>query len=107
MYYKYKATVQRVVDGDTIDFFVSLGFRINHEVRVRLIGINTPERNALGGSEATAYVKTKLPVGKEVTIETFKNPTDKYGRWLATVYLDEVNLNQLIIADGHAVPFLT
>jgi micrococcal nuclease len=107
MLYKYKATVQRVVDGDTIDFLVGLGFRINYDVRVRLIGINAPERNALGGSEATDYLKAKLPIGKEVFIETFKNPTDKYGRWLATIYLDEVNLNQLIIADGHAIPFMT
>ena len=103
--FRFSATVVKIVDADTIDFLVDLGFRINQEVRVRLFGINAPERNALGGSEATAYVKTKLPVGREVIIETFKNPTDKYGRWLATIYLDDVNLNQLIVADGHAVPF--
>ena len=106
MLYKYRATIGRVVDGDTVDVLVFLGFRVTHEVRVRLMGINAPERNALGGSEATAFVKGKLPVGREVIIETFKNPTDKYGRWLATIYLDEVNLNELIVAEGHAVEFL-
>lgn len=104
--FRFSATVVKVVDADTLDVLVDLGFRINQEVRVRLFGINAPERNALGGSEATAYVKKKLPVGSSVIIETFKNPTDKYGRWLATVYLDDVNVNQLIVADGHAVEFL-
>ena len=105
MKYQYKAIVQKVVDGDTITALVDCGFRIKHQISLRLFGINAPERNTLGGSNSTAYLKEKLPIGREIVIETFKNPTDKYGRWLATIYLDGADLNKMMVADGHAVNY--
>ena len=105
--FRFQARVVKVVDADTIDLIIDLGFRLNHEIRVRLFGINAPEKNAPGGMEATNYVKGLLPVGTEVTIQTFKNPTDKYGRWLATVYMGEnlVSVNLMLLDKGYAVPF--
>lgn len=101
--FTFRAKVVRVVDGDTVDMTVDLGFRISQEIRLRLLGINAPERNAPGGTEATNYLKLLLPIGQQTMIETFKNPTDKYGRWLASIYVNGENINDNMISSGHAV----
>ena len=123
--YYYKAVVRRVVDGDTIDLDIDLGMNTwIHNERVRLYGIDTPEkygRNACeAGRLASAYVEAQLPEGKEVFIQTFKDKTGKYGRLLAIIWfvLDEpagvgqggipevdrtvCNLNEHLVAVGHA-----
>lgn len=101
--FTFRAKVVRVVDGDTVDMIVDLGFRISVEIRLRLLGINAPERNAPGGTAATEYLKSLLPVGQQTLIETYKNPTDKYGRWLATIYVDNINANEAMLSSGNAV----
>lgn len=83
--YKYKAKVVKVVDGDTLDVMVDLGFDIWTKVRLRLAGIDTPEMNTDAGSVAKDYVQSLVNIAKEVNIETRK--TDKYGRYVAKVYL--------------------
>jgi micrococcal nuclease len=105
IFYYYKAKVERVVDGDTVDLNIDLGFSINHHTRVRLYGINAPEmkndtNNA--GHEAKAYL-TQLIDTKDVVIETKKDDTDKYGRYIATIYLDGENINEKMVEDGKAV----
>lgn len=83
--YSYKAKVENVVDGDTVDLSIDLGFDIWHNIRVRLIGIDTPEKWYDYGKVVKKYVMKKLE-GVEVTIATEK--ADKYGRYLVDVYLD-------------------
>lgn len=101
--YTYEATLVRVIDGDTIICDIDLGFYMTARMPVRLAHINAPEHNAVGGSEATAHLKTILGDGK-LLLKTFK-PHDKYGRYLAEVFCDGNNINQIMIADGHAVAY--
>lgn len=102
MNWEYKATILNAIDGDTLDVVVDLGFRISHEQRVRLYGVNTPERGQPGYAEAQNMVKSH--VGSEVVIRTIK-PHDKYGRWLAEVLIDGRSLSDALIASGHGVPY--
>ena len=83
--FSYKAIVENVVDGDTIDISIDLGFDIGHRLRVRLIGIDTPEKWFPYGKVVKQYVKQSLE-GKHITIHTTK--PDKYGRYLVEVYMD-------------------
>lgn len=99
--YDYLGTVYNVVDGDTVDLSVDLGFRQYMRDRFRLTGINTPERGQPGWAEATAALRAFLPLGQSVLIQTLK-PRDKYGRWLATVSIDGLNINEAMIEAGHA-----
>ena len=101
--YEYQADLARVVDGDTVDLIVKLGFHIRAEERFRLAGIDTPERGQPGWAEATAAL-TVLLAGGIQRIETIK--TDKYGRWLVMIWTPEgVNVNLQMIGDGHALPY--
>lgn len=98
----YKATILLAVDGDTLDVRVDLGFRIFHEMRLRIYGVNTPERGQPGYLEARDFL---LPyVGKEATITSHK-PQDKYGRWLAEVSVDGVSLSEALINNKLGVPY--
>ena len=93
--YEYNAKVDRVVDGDTVDFIVDLGFNINIKIRTRLIGVDTPERGHPDWKKATAECARLIAVvadveGAEVghpehylTIRTHKQ--GKYGRWLVEI----------------------
>jgi len=86
--YTYKAHVNRVVDGDTFDVTIDLGFRITTFQRLRLVGVDTPE---IRGPERPEGLKVKeyvkdLIEGKDLSIETFK--IGKFGRYVAEVYLD-------------------
>lgn len=101
--YTYRATVLRIVDADTIDFSVDLGFRASLVIRTRVVGINAPEMRTPQGKAAREAVLAWLPVGTQVTIQTHKDPQDKYGRWLADVQHDGTTLSQWLLAGGHAV----
>lgn len=108
MRYVYRATVARVVDGDTVDLTVDLGLRITTHLRVRLLGINAPERGKPGGDAATAALRTWLPSGASVTVQTFKDPGDKYGRWLGTVTTaDGADVGDEMITTGNAIAYPT
>ena len=94
--YTYRATVDRWVDGDTVDMVVDLGFRISTHQRFRLLGdalapiIDTPERGEPGYVEARKVSESIHPPGSSVIISTEKPLSgDKYGRYL--VLLPEVN----------------
>jgi len=104
--FEYRAEVLKVVDGDTVDFRIDLGFRIQQTIRTRLKGIDTPEMGTEAGRAAKAAVMSLLPVGSKVVIQTAVNPGDKYGRWLAHVLLPgRGNLNDWLVAAGHAVRY--
>jgi micrococcal nuclease len=105
--YLYNAVVTRVIDGDTIDCTVDLGFHTYIKERFRLYGIDTPEKNSTIqetrdiANKATEFVKTAI-CGKAVTIESIQK--DKYGRWLAKVHIDDTQptINQQLISLGLA-----
>lgn len=103
--YNYKATVVRIVDGDTMDVDIDLGFYMKTRQRLRLARIDTPERGQEGFTEATQRVEELCPVGSEVFVETHK--TGGFGRWLAEVTFGEnqVNLSEQLLMEGFAKPY--
>lgn len=101
--YNYTAKVIRVVDGDTIDVEIDLGFDIWHKVRLRLAHIDAYEQNTVKGRQATAYLKACLEQDPLVEITTLK--TDKYGRYLAEVFVKGNSINQNLLKIGYAIPY--
>lgn len=102
--YIYNAVVMRVIDGDTIDVLVDLGFRICHQQRLRLLGINAPEMHGEEREKAQAakdYL-SKL-TGKNIRIETQK--ADSFGRYLAYVWFETRCINSEIVDLGLASPW--
>lgn len=93
----YKARVERVVDGDTMIVTIDCGFFISTKVRIRLSGYYAPEARTAEGAEATNKLSALLPEGTNITIITRK--TERFGRWLATIYKDNDN-NDKATADG-------
>jgi micrococcal nuclease len=115
MYEYYVRKVENVVDGDTIDVLIDLGFDILFASRVRLAGIDTPESRTKDldekalGLEAKEYLKKALKDAKSVVIKTEKmDSSEKYGRLLGWVYVDgnTVSLNDMMINDGYAWGYL-
>lgn len=111
MYEYYVKKVENVVDGDTIDVLIDLGFDILFASRVRLAGIDTPESRTKDlaekalGLESKEYLKKHLKDAKSVVIKTQKmNSTEKFGRILGWVYIngDTESLNDKMINDGYA-----
>lgn len=104
--YEYVAKVIRVVDGDTVWLDVDLGFDVRRSDSFRLAGINAPEVSTLEGKQARDWLKTVLNPGDEITVKTFKDKREKYGRYLATILLaDGGNVNDRLVAEGYAVPY--
>ena len=107
--YNYRAKCTNVIDGDTIDADVDLGFDVWIKTRFRLLGIDTPETYGVK-KESAEYAAgmlakartTELMLGKLITVVTEKDRTEKYGRYLATVYVDGVNVNETLIKEGLA-----
>jgi micrococcal nuclease len=110
--YEYRVKkVVKVVDGDTIDVDIDLGFSISFFSRVRLAGIDTPESRTINlkekalGLEVKEKLKKELAAAKDVVIKTEKpDSSEKYGRILGWVFLDgsDVSLNQRLINEGYA-----
>jgi micrococcal nuclease len=110
--YEYRVKkVHKVVDGDTIDVDIDLGFSVSFFSRVRLAGIDTPESRTTDlkekalGLEVKEKVKKELAAAKDVVIKTEKpDSSEKYGRILGWVFLDgsDVSLNQKLINEGYA-----
>jgi micrococcal nuclease len=111
MYEYFVKDVTNVVDGDTIDVVIDLGFDIMFASRVRLAGIDTPESRTKDkaekvlGLESKEYLKKHLKDAKSVVIKTEKmNSSEKFGRILGWVYVngDTESLNDKMINDGYA-----
>ncbi|MEZ6057209.1 MAG: thermonuclease family protein [Planctomycetaceae bacterium] len=109
--YEYRARITRVIDGDTVEAEIELGFHVTFTATLRLIGINAPETRGTErpqGLAATRYLESLLDdltgETRELTIRTQKDITGKYGRYLAELITGEVNLNHALVAAGHAVP---
>jgi micrococcal nuclease len=115
MYEYFVKEVKSVVDGDTIDVVLDLGFNILYAQRVRLAGIDTPESRTTDkaekalGLEAKDYLKKKLAGAKTVVIRTEKlDSSEKYGRILGWLYVDGSgeSINNQMIEDGYAWGYL-
>ena len=114
--YNFRVTeINRVVDGDTIDVTIDLGFDLYKKERVRVAGIDTPEKRTRDleekalGIDATNYLKEKLEDtiagDEELTIRTeLKGGMGKYGRLLGWLYIgeDDVSINEVMITEGYA-----
>ncbi len=110
--YEYACEVIKVVDGDTSDLNISLGFDIYHKCRVRLYGIDTPEcrtRNKdekARGKLAKAFVEDAIANGKEVIVRTkLKDSKGKYGRVLGEILVDSININEELVRKHLAVRY--
>jgi micrococcal nuclease len=104
--YEYDAKVINVVDGDTVDCVISLGFYLTATHRLRLLGVNCPEVHGptrAEGLKAAEYTRATL-LGQTVRIRTAKS--DSFGRWLCQVFVDGLDFNQSLIDRGLAVPFM-
>ena len=113
--YKYKARLIRVVDGDTIDCILDLGFDVSIKERVRLKGLDTPEIRTKDLNEKELGFKAKKFVedmfqdkGLEAGSPDFIIETEyrrgKYGRTIGTItFQDDTVLNEMLITSGHAV----
>ncbi|QIA08778.1 thermonuclease family protein [Draconibacterium halophilum] len=110
--YTYKATVERVVDGDTIDLVIDLGFKITTFQRIRLRGINTPETYNVKreseeykkGMKAKAFVIERISNNNnEIIVETDKD-VGKFGRYIGVIRLPdkEQALNDELVEKGYA-----
>ena len=115
MYEYFVREVKSVVDGDTIDVIIDLGFDILFASRVRLAGIDTPESRTTDkaekalGLEAKEYLKKQLKDAKSVVIRTEKmDSSEKYGRILGWVYVngESESVNNKMINDGYAWGYL-
>jgi len=110
--YEYGCKVKRVVDGDTVDVVLDLGFDILYRCRVRLYGIDTPESRTRNldekarGKMAGAFLKDSIDSGKKVVIQTkLKDSKGKFGRVLGDVIVDGININQELITNNYAVAY--
>jgi micrococcal nuclease len=115
MFEYYVKKVNKVVDGDTIDVDIDLGFDISFSSRVRLAGIDTPESRTTDkmekalGLESKEYLKKAIDAAKTIVIKTEKmDSSEKYGRILGWVFLDgsKVSVNEQMITDGYAWGYL-
>lgn len=106
--YEYRAKVIRVVDGDTVEVDVDLGFQIHTKMMLRLYGINAPEMKGpsrVAGQAAKMFLQDLIQQYNGVLkIRTLQDEQEKYGRYLAyLVFPDEAIANTVMVQTGHAV----
>jgi micrococcal nuclease len=108
--YNYRAIVTKVYDGDTYTVDIDLGLNVwMHDAKLRLARINTPE---VKGEQKEKGLKSRdfirgLLEGKEILIQTIKDSKEKYGRYLAEVWIEDEkgnlqNVNDLLVKQGLA-----
>lgn len=111
--YTYKAKILEVVDGDTLDILIDLGFEVSYKTRIRLLGVDTPEihsKNAdikKSGQISKKFVEEWVGRNPDVIVSTVKDKSEKYGRILATLrpLAGDEALNDLLIREKMAVPY--
>jgi len=108
--YEYKATIRRIVDGDTVDVDIDLGFDCwVRNQRIRLFGIDTPECRTRNKQEkahgllAKAYAQKTLKLGGVYALRTREK--GKFGRYLGEIKVGRTTLNKLLIKEGLAVEY--
>lgn len=109
--YEYRAIVRSVYDGDTVTVDIDLGLNAwLHGQKIRLYGINAPE---IRGDQRAAGIMSRdwlreQILGKVVTIKTYKDQTEKYGRWLADIWLDgqKLSINDQMLYKDLAISYI-
>ena len=113
--YTYSAKLIRVIDGDTIDLEIDLGFDLSIRQRLKLYGVDTPDSRSADsetkqkGLEAKQRLTELLP--RQFKIITILNKRGKYGRVLGEVFISDknggkdINVNELMVKEGHAVKY--
>jgi micrococcal nuclease len=109
--YKLKS-IDKIYDGDTITVTLDLGFGVYRKERLRLYGIDTPEirgEEREQGIVSRDWLREKLspentPI-EDIIVRTVKDKQGKYGRYLAVIYVKDVNINQQLIAEGLATVY--
>ncbi len=100
--------MKSVYDGDTARFHIELGFGvILHDQQIRLLGIDAPEvrgEERLEGLASRDALRSKIE-GMTVIIKTHKDKQGKYGRWLAEVFIGDLNVNQWMLDNHYAIPY--
>ena len=105
--YTYRASLVEVIDGDTFDFEVDLGFHISNQIRVRLADIDTDEIHGVKkesnqykrGQKQKRFSKDHLEAANNIILKTYKDGTGKYGRYLAEVIVNGEDLKELLIEE--------
>ena len=109
--YEYKCKILRVVDGDTVDVDIDLGFGVwLQNQRIRMYGIDAPESRTSDKVEKVYGMAAKDFVIKwtnagDLVLKTFKDGKGKYGRILGELWYNDVNINQRMIEEHHAVKY--
>ena len=116
--YEYKIKLDRVIDGDTVDAYIDLGFDVSVKKRIRFMGINTPETRTKDLEEKArglaAKDRLKSILEGANTIQLNSHGIGKFGRCLGEVHVDVldgkdcltlVNVNKLLINEGHATEY--
>ena len=109
--YKYDAKLIRVIDGDTVDASIDLGFDVWVKKRIRLYGINTPETRTRDLEEKKAGIVAKerlveLLGASEGVFVLLSHGVGKYGRCLGTIYVDNHDINMLLLSEGLAEEYV-
>ncbi len=110
--YEYSCKIDRVVDGDTVDVDIDLGFDVwMLKQRIRLYGVDTPESRTrdkvekVFGNLAKEFVEKRLPVGSKQVLRTKLDGKGKFGRILGEFVIDETTINRLLIESNNAVEY--
>mgnify|MGYP001419956744 CR=1 FL=1 len=105
--YEYRAKLIKIIDGDTIDAEIDLGFKISVRKRIRFLGINAPETRTRDLEEKQAGLKTKSRL--ETLFDTSKgvftlksHGVGKFGRVLGEIFIENININELLLKEGLA-----
>ena len=115
--YRYRCKILKVIDGDTVDVDIDLGFGVwMHKERVRVHGIDTPESRTRDkvekgfGNASKEFVKKQLPVGSTQVLLTVRDRSGddkrgKFGRILGDFQLEKTKLTNIMLSEGYAVPY--
>jgi micrococcal nuclease len=109
--YEYSCRINRVIDGDSVDVCIDLGFDISFTSSVRLYGIDTPESRTRDPDEkkcgllAKKFLEEAVKNGKNIIIRTQKDEKGKFGRVLGSLVIDGININHKMIEENLAVAY--
>lgn len=102
----FSASIDRVIDGDTVHARIDLGFNTWHDDKFRFAHINAPEMKTPEGPVTKEFVTAWIAAQKSFTF--FSKGQDKYGRWIAVIWGDDqsISINQILLDKGLAVPYM-
>lgn len=111
--YEYRAKVERVIDGDTVDLIIDLGFKMTTVQRCRLLRINAPETRGEtreAGERSKSYLQSLLTLRQRDKLIVRTEKDDSFGRYLAELLVTEddgtvTNVNQAMLDSGHAAEY--